>query len=32
LFLEAALKGKDITILGDGAMTRDFVFVKVRID
>lgn len=30
LFLEAALTGKDITILGDGAMTRDFVFVKVR--
>lgn len=28
LFLEAALTGKDITILGDGAMTRDFVFVK----
>ena len=28
LFLEAALLGKDITILGDGEMTRDFVYVK----
>lgn len=28
LFLEAALQGKDITILGDGEMTRDFVYVK----
>ena len=28
LFLEAAQSGKDITILGDGEMTRDFVYVK----
>ncbi|KAL7555286.1 hypothetical protein ACHAWF_018942 [Thalassiosira exigua] len=28
LFLEAALRGKDITVLGDGRMTRDFVYVK----
>lgn len=28
LFLEAALHGKDITVLGDGEMTRDFVYVK----
>jgi len=28
LFLEAALHDKDITVLGDGEMTRDFVYVK----
>ena len=28
LFLEAALNERDITILGDGEMTRDFVYVK----
>ncbi|KAL3823548.1 hypothetical protein ACHAXA_002889 [Cyclostephanos tholiformis] len=28
LFLEMARGGKDITILGDGMMTRDFVYVK----
>jgi len=28
LFLEMALGNKDITILGDGEMTRDFVYVK----
>jgi len=28
LFLEAALHEKDITVLGDGEMTRDFVYVK----
>jgi UDP-glucose 4-epimerase len=28
LFLDAAVNGKDITILGDGLMTRDFVYVK----
>ena len=28
LFLEKAMMGKDITILGDGEMTRDFVYVK----
>lgn len=28
LFLEAALNGQDITVLGDGEMTRDFVYVK----
>ena len=28
LFLEAALHAKDITVLGDGEMTRDFVYVK----
>jgi len=28
LFLEAALNGVDIPILGDGEMTRDFVYVK----
>jgi len=28
LFLEAAMTGKDITVLGDGEMTRDFVYVK----
>ncbi|KAL7539748.1 hypothetical protein ACHAXR_009570 [Thalassiosira sp. AJA248-18] len=28
LFLDKALTGKDITILGDGEMTRDFVYVK----
>lgn len=28
LFLEAALHNKDITVLGDGEMTRDFVYVK----
>lgn len=28
LFFEFARKGEDITILGDGGMTRDFVYVK----
>ena len=28
LFLEAAMHDKDITVLGDGEMTRDFVYVK----
>ncbi len=28
LFLEAAVNDMDITILGDGEMTRDFVYVK----
>ena len=28
LFLEAALHNKDINVLGDGEMTRDFVYVK----
>lgn len=28
LFLEMARGGKDITVLGDGLMTRDFVYVK----
>ncbi|KAL9188174.1 hypothetical protein ACHAXT_006552 [Thalassiosira profunda] len=28
LFLEKAITGHDITILGDGKMTRDFVYVK----
>jgi len=28
LFLDKALNGADITILGDGLMTRDFVYVK----
>mmetsp|Transcript_36091 Transcript_36091/g.66149 ORF Transcript_36091/g.66149 Transcript_36091/m.66149 type:complete len:497 (+) Transcript_36091:188-1678(+) len=28
LFLEMAMTGQDITILGDGEMTRDFVYVK----
>ncbi len=28
LFLEAAQHDKDITVLGDGEMTRDFVYVK----
>jgi len=28
LFLERAMLGNDITILGDGEMTRDFIYVK----
>ena len=28
LFLDMAVTGRDITILGDGEMTRDFVYVK----
>jgi len=28
LFLEMAMSGRDITVLGDGMMTRDFVYVK----
>ncbi len=28
LFLDMAVTGRDITILGDGKMTRDFVYVK----
>jgi len=28
LFLDAAMRGHNITILGDGEMTRDFVYVK----
>ena len=32
LFLEAALAGRDLTIEGDGAQTRDFVFVGDVVD
>ena len=28
LFLDKAMKGNDITVLGDGEMTRDFIYVK----
>lgn len=28
LFLDKAMKGNDITVLGDGLMTRDFIYVK----
>ena len=32
LFLEKAMTGNDITVLGDGEMTRDFVYVKVTVN
>ena len=28
IFIEKALKGEDITVYGDGAQTRDFIYVK----
>lgn len=31
LFMQQGLDSKDVTILGDGEQTRDFVYVKVRV-